>query len=83
MSCEKRIVSKMITEQKKQVVELFAAGRKNYKLMQFKEARDYFSKALEIDPADGPSKVYVDRCTYYIDNPPPEDWDGVFTMTSK
>ena len=73
----------MITEQKKQVLELFTAGRKYYKMMQFPEARDCFSRALTLDPSDNPSKVYVERCTYYIDNPPPEDWDGVFTMTTK
>ncbi len=73
----------MITEQKKQVLELFASGRKQYKLMQFSEARALFLRALEIDPADSPSKVYIERCTYYIDNPPPEEWDGAFTMTTK
>lgn len=73
----------MITDQKKQVLELFAAGRKQYKLMQFAQARDFFRKALDIDPSDSPSKVYVERCAYYLENPPPEDWDGVFTMTTK
>jgi tetratricopeptide (TPR) repeat protein len=73
----------MITDQKKQVLELFAAGRKQYKLMQFAQARDCFRKALDIDPSDSPSKVYVERCAYYLENPPPEDWDGVFTMTTK
>jgi hypothetical protein len=73
----------MITDQKKLVLELFASGRKLYKLMEFAEARKAFLSALEADPKDSPSKVYADRCTYYIDNPPPEDWDGVFTMTTK
>jgi len=73
----------MISEQKKQALEFFAAGRKQYKLMQFTEARNLFARALESDPTDPPSKVYLDRCAYYIDNPPPEDWDGVFTMTTK
>ena len=73
----------MITEEKRQVLELFAAGRKQYKLMQFAEAREAFLKALALDPSDSPSKVYVERCEYYIANPPPEDWDGAFTMTTK
>lgn len=73
----------MVTEEKKQVLELFAQGRRFYKLMQFREAHDAFARALQIDPSDSPSKVYVERCAYYIDNPPPEDWDGVFTMTTK
>jgi hypothetical protein len=73
----------MISEQKRQSLDFFAAGRRFYKLMQFGEAREQFLKALEADPADSPSKVYIDRCAYYIANPPPEDWDGVFTMTTK
>ncbi len=73
----------MISEEKKQAVELFAEGRKSYKLMDFAAAKNQFAKALQIDPDDGPSKVYYARCKHYIDNPPPEDWDGVFVMTTK
>jgi hypothetical protein len=73
----------MITDQKRKALELFAQGRRQYKLMQFAEARDSFRSALESDPSDSPSRVYVERCEYYVANPPAEDWDGVFTMTTK
>jgi len=73
----------MITEQKKQVLDLFTEGRKLYKLMQFEQAREYFVQALAVDPEDGPSKVYLARCKLYMESPPPEDWDGVFVMTTK
>lgn len=73
----------MITEERKQVLDLFAQGRKLYKLMEFDAARKYFAKALQVDPDDGPSKVYYARCKHYIENPPPEDWDGVFVMKTK
>lgn len=73
----------MITDQKRKALELFAQGRRQYKLMQFVEARDSFRLALESDPSDSPSRVYVERCEYYVANPPAEDWDGVFTMTTK
>ncbi|MCK4540687.1 MAG: tetratricopeptide repeat protein [Spirochaetales bacterium] len=73
----------MISEEKKQVLELFAEGRKKYKLMKFADAKDYFVKALKIDPDDGPSKVYFARCKHYVENPPSEDWDGVFVMQTK
>jgi hypothetical protein len=72
-----------ITEGKKKVVELFTQGRRLYKLMRFEEALKCFGEALEVDQNDGPSKVYHLRCKFYIDNPPPEDWDGVFVMTHK
>ena len=73
----------MITAQKKQVLELFAQGRRHYKLMEFEQALQCFTKALSVDPQDGPSKVYAERCKHYQDNMPPEDWDGVFVMKTK
>jgi hypothetical protein len=73
----------VITEEKKKVLELFAEGRKCYKLMKFEEARRAFAKALDIDKEDGPSKVYYQRCKHLIENPPADDWDGVFVMKTK
>ena len=73
----------MITEDKKKVLELFAEGRKFYKLMEFKNALEKFQEALKVDAQDGPSQVYYARCRHYLENPPPEDWDGVFVMTTK
>lgn len=73
----------MITAEKQEVLRLFAEGRKCYKLMDFSKARDCFASALKIDKNDGPSKVYYYRCKHYIDNPPPDDWDGVFVMKTK
>ncbi|HEY9593742.1 MAG TPA: tetratricopeptide repeat protein [Spirochaetia bacterium] len=73
----------MVTEEKKQVLEAFKEGRNFYKLMRFDDALSSFARALKIDPEDGPSKVYYARCKHYIENPPPEDWDGVFVMKTK
>jgi len=73
----------VISEERNTVLELFAEGRKSYKLMRFEEARDTFARALKVDPNDGPSKVYYARCKHYVENPPPDDWDGVFVMKTK
>jgi len=73
----------MISDEKKRVLELFAEGRKLYKLMKFKDAADRFAQAVALDPADGPSKMYLERCQLYCEEPPEEDWDGVFTMKHK
>ena len=54
-----------------------------YRAMNFHQAKDLFNQCLTISPDDGPSKLYSDRCDLFIEFPPPEDWDGVFTMTSK
>jgi tetratricopeptide (TPR) repeat protein len=73
----------MITEEKRKVLELFTQGRRLYKLMQFQEAKNFFEEALKIDDKDGPSNVYYQRCAHYAQNPPPEDWDGVFVFKTK
>ena len=73
----------MISDTKKKVLELFHEGRNKYKLMDFTQAAALFEQALKLDPADGPSQVYYDRCTHYIENPPPEDWDGVYVKQTK
>ena len=73
----------MIDEKTKQLLDLFAEGRKNYKLLDFAAAQKCFAQALKVNPEDGPSKVYYARCKHYVENPPPEDWDGVFVMTTK
>ncbi|MCE1190359.1 MAG: CHASE2 domain-containing protein [Ignavibacteria bacterium] len=58
-------------------------GLEFYKQQKFTEAKEAFSRALSISPADGPSKTYTGRCDLLIQNPPPPDWDGVFHMTTK
>ena len=54
-----------------------------YKARKFKEAIGAFRGALEVVPLDGPSLTYIDRCEDYLAEPPPDDWDGVYTLTSK
>ena len=73
----------MIDERKRSVLDSFGEGRKHYKLMDFKKAMQCFAEALRLDPEDGPSKVYYLRSKHYIENPPAEDWDGVFVMSTK
>ena len=38
---------------------------------------------LLADVWDKPSLTYIERCKQYIKTPPPEDWDGVWTMKEK
>jgi hypothetical protein len=73
----------MISDEKRRVLEFFAEGRRYYKLMNFIDAQKAFAEALKVDIDDGPSKIYYQRCKHYVENPPPEDWDGVFVMKTK
>ena len=73
----------MISEDKRKVLQLFSEGRELYKERSFSDAMKKFAEALKVDREDGPSKVYYARCRMYMENPPPPEWDGVFTMTTK
>jgi len=73
----------MISEQKKEVLRLYNLGLNAYKLRKWDESIALFNDAMKIDPTDGPSKLYKDRAENYKINPPGEDWDGVFVMTTK
>jgi len=43
----------------------------------------FFQQALAIDPDDGPSQAYLERCRDFKQSPPPENWDGVYVMKTK
>jgi hypothetical protein len=73
----------MLTENRRKMLDEYNRGLKLYKQMKFKEALVSFQKALEYEPEDGPTKLYIARCIELGKNAPPPDWDGVFTMTTK
>ena len=73
----------MLTDQKKEVLRLYNLGLNAYKLRKWDDAISIFSSALKVDPSDGPSALYLDRAQKYKQTPPPDDWDGVFVMTTK
>ena len=73
----------MLTKEKKEVIKYYNLGLTAYKERKWDEAIKAFEMALKIDPDDGPSKLYLGRSKDYKENPPGENWDGVFTMTTK
>lgn len=62
---------------------VYGEGVAAYRSRQWNDAIGCFEEALKRRPDDGPSQVYRDRCRYFRDTPPGEDWDGVWTMTEK
>lgn len=67
----------------RKVVDNYNQGLGAYRQQRWDEAIVYFKSALNAKPDDGPAGVYLERCEEYKKNPPPEDWDGVFVMTTK
>ena len=71
-----------ISKEMEDALAFYDTGLKFYKERQWDKAIYYFTKAYEINE-DGPSLMYIDRCKYYKEMPPPEDWDGVYVFKTK
>src|SRR5205085_2330549 len=53
-----------------------------YRGRKFDEAQKMFEEtATEIGSVDFLCEMYVQRCAAYQSNPPPENWNGAFTLT--
>ena len=69
--------------EQRELARNFEEGLAYYRQQNWKEAVACFEKALEIVPDDFPSRSFIGRVEQYKSNPPPEDWDGVWVMTTK
>ena len=61
----------------------FAAGLTAYRAGRWMDAIAHLDAALAIDPTDGPSLTFKDRCARFAASGPPDSWDGVYVMTTK
>ncbi len=60
-------------------VEAYQTALRAYRTRRWQDALDALAPLVEA--GDGPAKHLADRAQAFSENPPPEDWDGVFTMT--
>lgn len=66
--------------------KLVELARVPYKAMAkkaFHDAREAFAKVLAIDAKNKAAKLHVERCMLFEQQPPGEDWDGVWKLTDK
>jgi adenylate cyclase len=59
-----------------------------YKNQEWAKAIDAFKASNELENMfpgrkTNPSRIYIPRCEHYKNNNPGDDWDGVWTLTSK
>lgn len=65
------------------VVNHFGAAMEAYRSGDFDKAERGFARCLELNPSDGLSSTYIDRCRYLTAHPPAGEWDGVWVMKEK
>jgi adenylate cyclase len=64
-----------------ETARLFETALRAYEKRDFARAAAMFEALKE--EGDKPSELYVEECRRFLKEPPPPDWDGVITLTSK
>lgn len=81
-----------VSDQTLECIALFERGMSRYYARDWAGALAAFEKSGKLEPlqpgrapgvSNTPSLVYQKIVTNMRDNPPPEDWDGVYVMTEK
>ncbi|MBD1809420.1 GAF domain-containing protein [Microcoleus sp. FACHB-SPT15] len=72
-----------ISDQKQMVIEHYHKGRELYLNRDFAFAIGEFAQVLKFDPNDKPADMHLARCQHWLKTPPPDSWDGAWTLTEK
>lgn len=68
----------------KRMIEIYQRGREFYLQRRFRLAMNEFATIVEdIHIHDRASLLHLERCQHWLQNPPPEGWDGAWTLTEK
>jgi adenylate cyclase len=59
--------------------EKFCEALTLYHKQNFAKAKKLFAQGAK---EDRPCQVFLSRCSHYLDNPPPENWNGTWVETS-
>jgi len=65
------------------VLSLHEAGIALYKKREWKPALSKFQEIFKLHPMDGPVQIFLSRIRHYIEEPPEDNWDGVFQLKIK
>jgi hypothetical protein len=69
--------------QQKRLVEVFHQALDCFENRNWNQSTEGFREVLSIVNDDAPAQKYLDRCLNCLANPPPDTWDGVYTLTEK
>jgi adenylate cyclase len=61
----------------------FHKGLELFENRAWSEASEMFKKCRTVIVDDAPSEIYMKRCLKFSQDPPPDEWDGVFNLTQK
>jgi PAS domain S-box-containing protein len=79
---EGSLAAELNPEQTK-LIDAYHQGRDYYLEREFELAMAEFAKVQEIDPNNKAANLHMDRCLHFLQEPPPDNWDGVWRLTEK
>jgi adenylate cyclase len=65
------------------VVNQFRDGLALYRRREWARAIGRFEEALRFNPEEPLCRMYIDRCLFFREEPPGDDWDGGWIMKTK
>jgi adenylate cyclase len=66
-----------------QTLDYYNKGLGDYQRRDWAQASAWFQRAIAVNPRDKVSFMYNERCQYFVTEPPPDTWDGVWVMKDK
>ena len=72
-----------IEKKRLNAIEKYEKGFDFFMKGQFPEAEKLFREVIEKDQSDTLSNTYLSLTDYYEKNPPPADWQGIYTQRTK
>ena len=76
-----------LTDKEKKLFVIYREALKHYLSREWDESINKFTEAAKIERfpnnKSNPSKVYLERCEHFKNNPPQAGWDGTWVLTSK
>jgi adenylate cyclase len=74
---------KHVPDVKNEAISYFQQGLHLYNQQNWDKAVEMFQIVTDLQKDIYAARIYVQRCLHLKENPPPPDWDGCFTMTTK
>jgi adenylate cyclase len=75
--------SEQLTEKQQQTLQIYQQALEAYRLQQWDIAEEKFCALKNSDPLLKVYGLYCERIAHFKTDPPPKNWDGVFTFTTK
>lgn len=72
-----------LTAEESARLESYEEAVRLFRRKSFNEALEQFESLLKQQPGDTLVQMYVERCRAFIQNPPPENWNGAAVFTEK